>query len=40
MLADQVIDGKPRKLLLHADRNGLFYVLDRTKANSSSPSPL
>lgn len=30
VLADQVIDGKPRKLLLHADRNGMFYVLDRT----------
>ena len=30
VLADQVIDGKPRKLLLHADRNGVFYVLDRT----------
>jgi alcohol dehydrogenase (cytochrome c) len=30
VLADQVIDGKPRKLILHADRNGLFYVLDRT----------
>lgn len=30
VLADQVVDGKPRKLLLHADRNGVFYVLDRT----------
>ena len=30
VLADQVIDGKPRKLMLHADRNGVFYVLDRT----------
>ena len=30
VLADQVIDGKPRKLVLHADRNGFFYVLDRT----------
>jgi PQQ-dependent dehydrogenase (methanol/ethanol family) len=30
VLADQMIDGKPRKLLLHADRNGFFYVLDRT----------
>ena len=29
VLADQVIDGKPRKLILHADRNGVFYVLDR-----------
>jgi alcohol dehydrogenase (cytochrome c) len=23
-------EGKPRKLLFHADRNGIFYVLDRT----------
>jgi alcohol dehydrogenase (cytochrome c) len=30
VLAEQVIDGKPRKLILHADRNGFFYVLDRT----------
>ncbi|HWY61522.1 MAG TPA: PQQ-dependent dehydrogenase, methanol/ethanol family [Rhizomicrobium sp.] len=30
VLADQVIDGRPRKLVLHADRNGFFYVLDRT----------
>jgi alcohol dehydrogenase (cytochrome c) len=30
VLADQVIDGQPRKLLLHADRNGMFYALDRT----------
>jgi alcohol dehydrogenase (cytochrome c) len=30
VLADQVIDGKPRKLVLHADRNGFFYALDRT----------
>jgi alcohol dehydrogenase (cytochrome c) len=30
VLADQVIDGQPRKLVLHADRNGMFYVLDRT----------
>ena len=30
VLADQVLDGKPRKLLIHADRNGMFYVLDRT----------
>jgi len=30
VLADQVIDGKPRKLMLHSDRNGVFYVLDRT----------
>jgi len=30
VLADRVIDGKPRKLLIHADRNGFLYVLDRT----------
>jgi alcohol dehydrogenase (cytochrome c) len=30
VLADQVIDGQPRKLVIHADRNGMFYVLDRT----------
>jgi alcohol dehydrogenase (cytochrome c) len=29
VLADQTIDGEPRKLILHADRNGMFYVLDR-----------
>jgi alcohol dehydrogenase (cytochrome c) len=30
VLADRVIDGKPRKVLIHADRNGFLYVLDRT----------
>jgi len=30
VLADAVYRGKPSKLLLHADRNGFFYVLDRT----------
>ncbi len=29
VLVDTVYHGKPRKLLLHADRNGFFYVLDR-----------
>jgi alcohol dehydrogenase (cytochrome c) len=29
VLADAVWQGVPRKLLLHADRNGFFYVLDR-----------
>ena len=29
MLVDAEIGGRPRKLLLHADRNGFFYVLDR-----------
>jgi PQQ-dependent dehydrogenase (methanol/ethanol family) len=30
VLVDAVYKGKPAKLLLHADRNGFFYVLDRT----------
>ena len=30
MLLDADLDGHPRKLLLQANRNGFFYVLDRT----------
>lgn len=30
LLVDRVFNGAKRKLLLQADRNGLFYVLDRT----------
>ena len=30
VLADRVIDGVKRKLLLQTNRNGIFYVLDRT----------
>ena len=30
VLVDRVYRGKPSKLLIHADRNGFFYVLDRT----------
>jgi PQQ-dependent dehydrogenase (methanol/ethanol family) len=30
VLIDTEWNGQPRKLLLHADRNGFFYVLDRT----------
>jgi alcohol dehydrogenase (cytochrome c) len=30
VLVDTEWQGKPRKLLLHANRNGFFYVLDRT----------
>ena len=29
-LVDATWQGKPRKLLLHANRNGFFYILDRT----------
>ena len=30
LLVDEVWEGRPRKLLMHGDRNGMFYVLDRT----------
>ena len=30
VLVDATWNGEPRKLLLHANRNGFFYVLDRT----------
>lgn len=30
VLADAVVDGQPRKLLYFANRNGFFYILDRT----------
>jgi hypothetical protein len=30
VLVDTVYKGRPAKLLLHADRNGFLYVLDRT----------
>lgn len=29
-LVDAAFQGRPRKLLLHADRNGFYYLLDRT----------
>jgi len=29
VLVDREWEGKPRKLMLHADRNGFYYVLDR-----------
>ena len=30
VLADEVWNGQPRKLLINANRNGMFYVFDRT----------
>ncbi len=30
ILADVNIDGKPRKVILHAPKNGFFFVIDRT----------
>jgi PQQ-dependent dehydrogenase (methanol/ethanol family) len=33
VLVDTTYKGKPAKLLLHADRNGFFYVFDRVDGN-------
>src|ERR1700738_5435582 len=30
ILADMPIDGAPRKVILHAPKNGFFFVIDRT----------
>ncbi|HEX9326192.1 MAG TPA: PQQ-dependent dehydrogenase, methanol/ethanol family [Reyranella sp.] len=30
ILADVAIDGQPRKVILHAPKNGFFFVIDRT----------
>jgi alcohol dehydrogenase (cytochrome c) len=34
VLIDGTINGKPRKLLAHASRNGYFFVLDRTNGKN------
>ena len=39
VLVDRVWRGQSRKLLLHADRNGFFYVLDRTDGRFLSATP-
>jgi alcohol dehydrogenase (cytochrome c) len=39
LLVDRVWRGTKRKLLLHADRNGVFYVLDRTNGKFLSGTP-
>ena len=39
VLVDRPWHGRMRKLLLHADRNGLFYVLDRTTGEFLSGTP-
>jgi quinohemoprotein ethanol dehydrogenase len=39
ILVDREIDGRMRKLLLHAPKNGLFYVLDRSNGKLISAKP-
>jgi alcohol dehydrogenase (cytochrome c) len=39
VLADLTIDGQARKVLLHADRNGHLYVLDRTNGRFIAAHP-
>ena len=40
VLIDGVIDGKPRKLLAQANRNGYFFLLDRTNGKSVATAPM
>jgi quinohemoprotein ethanol dehydrogenase len=39
ILADLTISGQPRKVLLHAPKNGIFYVLDRATGALISAAP-
>jgi len=39
ILADLVADGHPRKVLLQAPKNGIFYVIDRTNGSLVSAKP-
>ncbi len=39
VLVDRMWHGAPRKLLLHADRNGVFYVLDRNDGKLLAATP-
>ena len=40
VLVDAPFHGSPRKLLLHANRNGFFYVLDRTNGKLLQATPM
>jgi alcohol dehydrogenase (cytochrome c) len=40
ILIDGVIDGKPRKLIAQANRNGHFFVLDRTNGKHLVTAPM
>ena len=39
VLIDLVIEGKPRKVLVHPDRNGYVYVMDRSTGEVLSATP-
>jgi PQQ-dependent dehydrogenase (methanol/ethanol family) len=39
VLVDRAWHGENRKLILHADRNGVFYVLDRTNGKMLAATP-
>lgn len=39
ILLDLTIDGKPRKVIVHPDRNGYMYVVDRTNGQVISAEP-
>lgn len=39
VLADLTIDGRARKVLLHAPKNGIFYVIDRATGELISAKP-
>jgi PQQ-dependent dehydrogenase (methanol/ethanol family) len=39
ILVDRAFKGQPRKLLMHADRNGHFYLVDRTNGAFLSGTP-
>ena len=40
VLVDTEIQGKPRKIVLHANRNGFFYALDRVTGEFLRATPL
>jgi PQQ-dependent dehydrogenase (methanol/ethanol family) len=39
VLIDLAVDGKPRKVLVHPDRNGYMYVMDRATGEVLSATP-
>jgi quinohemoprotein ethanol dehydrogenase len=39
ILADLTIEGKPRKVVMHAPKNGFFFVVDRTNGQFISARP-